>query len=72
MISQLLEPFDNEQRELVLRWRLWKQDWFPYRLADYQGYDATTGELKLGPWEWNRPRKWRRKHTGTLDERPTP
>ena len=59
-IESLLRPFDNEDREWVLRFRLWKSDWFPYRTAEYLGYDKDTLEMHLGPWEWNRPRRLRR------------
>lgn len=58
IIEPILRQFDNEQRELVLRWRLWKMEWFPYRLYEYLGHDDDTLEIEWGPVEWNPPRRW--------------
>ncbi len=40
--------------EPVVRWRLWKMRWFPYRTAEFLGIDE-EGEMLLGPWEWHLP-----------------
>ncbi len=61
LIEPFLRPFDNEEREWVLRWRIWKADWFPYRTAEFLGLNEDETDMVLGPWEWHRPRKWRRR-----------
>lgn len=55
MISRLLDRWDNEDREWVLRWRIWVMRWFPYRTAEFKGFDPDTLEMDLGPWKWNKP-----------------
>ena len=58
-IEKFLKPFDNDDRELVLRFRLWKMRWFPYRTAELIDFDENDN-LILGPWEWYLPDKWKR------------
>lgn len=60
IVENILQPFDNENRELILRWRLWKTNWLPYRTAEILNLqDDTAEDLILGPWKWNLPRKLR-------------
>lgn len=61
LVEPILRQLDNEDRELVLRWRIWKMKWFPYRTAKLLGFDEETGTLKTGPWRWNRPDRWQKK-----------
>lgn len=58
LIESVLRRYDSEERELVLRWRLWKMEWLPYKTAEYLGYDEKKQEMKLGPWKWNKPDRW--------------
>ena len=57
LIERVLGFFDNEERWLIVRWRLFKSDWLPYRTAMFKGVDE-AGEMKLSPWEWHRPRRF--------------
>lgn len=63
VIERVLSRWDNEDRELVVRWQLWKSRWFPYRTAEWRGYDESTLEMDLGPWVWNRPQAFKRSVT---------
>jgi len=60
-VEMLLRPFDNEDRELILRFRLWKSDWFPYRtyvMGDEKEFlDMLDGKIQP-KWQWNRPCRW--------------
>jgi hypothetical protein len=59
-LCSLLDRLDpNDERELVLRWYIWKTKWFPYRTAEVLGWDEEIQDLKLGPWEWHRPDRFR-------------
>lgn len=58
IVDRTLEQFDNEDREWVIRWRLWLHEWFPHRLCELHGFDEETGELITGPWIWHPPRRW--------------
>ena len=60
MISRILERWDNENNELILRWRIWVMRWFPYRTANFYGFDEETLEPKIGPWKWNRPTRFQK------------
>jgi hypothetical protein len=53
--------------EPQVMWRLWKMRWFPYRTAEWKGYDEETGEMVLGPWKWNRPMVLRKKRKDVED-----
>ena len=59
--NTFLARFDNEENEIILRYRLWKMKWFPYRTAELLGFDEETDDLILGPWKWNRPDKFRKR-----------
>jgi hypothetical protein len=59
-VESVLRPFDHEGNELVVRWRIWTQNWFPYRTAQFLGLNEDKTEMVLGPWEWNRPRRFKK------------
>lgn len=61
MIERLLYLWNNEDNELILRWRIWKMRWFPYRTAEFIGWDDEKDKIKLGPWKWHRPDALRRR-----------
>lgn len=61
MINKIIDRFDNEDHEYEIRWAMFKMKWFPYRTAEFLGYDKKTLELELGPWKWNKPNVLRRK-----------
>jgi hypothetical protein len=60
-IEAPLRWFDSEDRELVLRFRLWRYRWFPSRWAELRGWDEETNQMILGPWKWQRPDRWRKR-----------
>jgi hypothetical protein len=59
LVEPVLRLFDDEDHEYVLRWRLWTMRWFPYRTAEWLGWDEENDEMVLGPWRWNAPDVWR-------------
>ena len=60
LIEPILRQFDREDRELVLRWRLWKMQWFPYRTGEMIFPEDDDQEIEFGPWKWNKPRRLER------------
>ena len=61
MIDRLLHFWDNEENEIVVRWRLFKMRWLPYRLVEFKGYDEETLEIEWGETTWHRPDRFRRR-----------
>lgn len=59
-IEFFLRQFDNEDRELIIRFRLWKSRWFGYRTAKLEGF-TEDGEMILGPWVKHPPTRRLRK-----------
>jgi hypothetical protein len=55
LVERVLSRFNNEDRELILRWRIWKMHWLPYRTAEWIKNDQD--EMVLGPWKWHLPDK---------------
>ena len=60
-VEFFLRPWDNEDNEIVLRWRIFTQNWLPYRTAEFLGVTEDGTDMILGPWKWHPPRKFRRR-----------
>ena len=61
LIEAILEFFDKRhERELIIRWRLWKSRWFLYRTYDLEEMEKEWTEGKKPKARWNLPRKWPR------------
>lgn len=65
IIEAILRQFEDGDRELVVRFRLWKARWFGTWRAEYLGYDEETLDLKLGPWQHVSPTARVLNHTAT-------
>jgi hypothetical protein len=49
---------DGERLGLTISMRMWRSFLFPYRTAEFRGYDQQTLEIDLGPWQWHPPDWW--------------
>lgn len=63
-VEAVLRQFDNDERELVVRARLWKGRWLGYRSASFHG-STPDGDLILGEWQYTNPTSRIFNHTVT-------
>jgi hypothetical protein len=54
-IERRLQRRDSEDSERVVRFRLWRMRWFPYRVHEIESVDMEHERIVWGPSKWRKP-----------------